>query len=137
MIRRTIPTVTPLQYAYLEVLRRGERSGTEMRSRLWRRGAYTSRAAIYKVIDRLKELRLITARRIRRDSGRSPGSLCCYSLTGAGKYEVEVTLRFYEHTGRGSIERRKRHWRRQPKLCLLKSSNESAERAGAYRSERQ
>lgn len=95
MTPRTLPSVTLLQFAFLDVLWNGFQTGKEMRCRLERRGVYEGNVAFYRVIQRLKEADLVTAWRIDRDEEDYPGKQCCYELTEAGRDEVIVTRAFY------------------------------------------
>jgi len=135
-MRRTVPSTTPRQFAYLEALKEGELTGAQMRAVLTTRSAFTSRDAFYKVIERLIELRLVSVRRIPREVGRvPPGSQCCYRLTATGWGEITVTERFYRGEER---EKKPRHWRRVKHVWRLRPprpKKKSAERAGSWASE--
>ena len=128
-MRRTVPSTTPRQFAHLEALRGGELTGAQMRAQLTTRGAFTSRDAFYKVMERLIEMRLVSVRRIPRDPGRvPPGSQCCYRLTATGWGEIKVTERFYRGEERKNRDGTKRNVRHR---WLRRSSKRSAGRAGS------
>jgi DNA-binding PadR family transcriptional regulator len=78
------PHVTDLQYVFLDELSRGNKTGRHLRIRLQTRGWNRKRLAFQRVIRKLKEARLLIARRIPRDKDEYRGSQSLYELTEAG-----------------------------------------------------
>lgn len=134
MTPRTLPTVTPLQFVFLDVLSDGTLTGKEMRRKLRRRGACRSPIAFYRVIQRLKQAGLVTARRVPKDQGQFRGAQCKYSVTKAGRDAVAVTRAFYSQAAHSVRQR----WRRQRRhLRLPQRTEQPAQPAGASRSKPQ
>ena len=90
-----LPTVTPLQFAFLNELSTGIKTGKYLRERLRQYGLYKSRIAFYRLVRRLKLAGQITARRIPREKGEYRGAQCVYTLTKAGWDELIGTWEFY------------------------------------------
>ena len=134
MTERTRPSVTPLQFAYLDVLSDGTHKGKELRDKLRRRGAYRSHLTFYRVIQRLKRAGLVSARRVPRDRGEYRGAQCEYTVTIAGRAAVAVTRAFYDQAAHSVRQR----WRRQRRhLRLPQRTEQPAQPAGASRSKPQ
>ena len=131
---RNAHIVTPTQFAFSTVLTERALTGKQMRAELARCGVHRSELAFYRVIQRLKQENLVTARRIPRDEGEYRGAQSRYELTQAGNEAVAVMRGLYRKAAR---RLRLRRWRRTRNLWLSRRSKRSAERAGASRSERQ
>ena len=83
-----LPTVTPLQFAYLEALYDGKKTGKEMRAKLSRRGVRKSPIAFYRTIRWLKNATLVTSSKSATETGGYLGPVCVYRLTKAGRDAV-------------------------------------------------
>ena len=92
----SFPPVTDLQYVFLDELSRGNKTGRHLRIRLQARGWNKKRLAFQRVIRRLKEARLLIARRIPRDKDEYRGSQSFYELTETGWNAVIKTRQSYE-----------------------------------------
>lgn len=88
MTYRTLRTVTYHQWAYLNELATGVKTGTVLRTRLGLLGWCGNRNAFYRMIRKLKKAGLITARRIPRDPDQYRGAQSLYELTEPGWDEV-------------------------------------------------
>jgi DNA-binding PadR family transcriptional regulator len=128
MRRRTLPSVTPLQFVFLCALIDGKKPGKRMRARLRQRRAYKSLIAFYGVIRRLKDTNLVTSSKDEADLGGYLVQERIYELTKAGRAAVAKTRRFYGNAARRS---RRRRWQRKHKSRLCAYKNQTAERAGA------
>ncbi len=78
------PSVTDLQYVFLDELSRGSKTGRHLRIRLQARGWNGKRLAFQRLIRRLKDAGLLVARRIPRDKDEYRGSQSLYELTETG-----------------------------------------------------
>jgi len=137
MRRRTLPTVTPLQFVFLDMLTDGFLTGKQLRAKLERSRACRSPIGFYRVVQRLKKAGLITARPITRDRGEYRGAQGLYQLTDGGRDVVAATRRFYGKAARRSRrrrwrrKRRKRDMRHRGQLGCSQCSNQSAERTSS------
>jgi DNA-binding PadR family transcriptional regulator len=130
----TLPTVTQLQFVYLDALSDGFLTGEQLRIKLERRGVCRNPIAFYRVMQRLKKNGLVVGRRITYTESERPGPHGIYELTQAGEAMLSETRAFYQKSARDSrwLRRSRKH-----KTRLVVSTNQSAERSGACRSERQ
>ena len=134
MKTRTLPTVTQLQFLYLDALSDGFLTGEQLRTKLERSGVCRNPIAFYRVMQRLKKTGLVEGWRITYATSKKPGPDGIYELTQAGKDLLAETRAFYRKSARDSRVRRRR---RKQRIRRHKEATQSAERAGAYRSERQ
>ena len=111
MRRRTLPSVTPLQFVFLSVLFNGKKAGKDMRASLRQRRAYKSLFAFYRVIQRLTTANLVTSCKDEALLRGYLGQERIYELTPAGRAAVTKTRKFYGQAARRS--RRRRRLRRQ------------------------
>ncbi|MFC1640166.1 replication-relaxation family protein [Gemmatimonadota bacterium] len=134
MKSRFLPTVTQLQFLYLDALSDGFLTGEQLRTKLERCGVCRNPIAFYRVMQRLKKTGLVKGYGITYAEGESPGPHGIYELTQAGEDLLAKTRAFYRKSARDSRRRRRR---RKQSIRLHNEEKQSAERAGAYRSERQ
>ena len=88
MIADREPIATPLQCLFLAELATGAKTGKELRVRLSAWGWNHGRLSFYRVIRRMKDAGLITAKWIARDPGEYRGAQCVYELTERGWGDV-------------------------------------------------
>lgn len=84
-------TVSPLQYACLETLYDGKKTGKQMRATLSGRGVRKNPIAFYHTIRWLKDAALIASSRSVTQPFGYLGPAFVYELTAAGRYAVLVT----------------------------------------------
>ena len=130
---RTLPTVTQLQFAYLEALEDGFLTGEQLRTKLERLGVCRNPIAFYRVMQRLKKTGLVNGWLIMYAKSEKPGPDGIYELSQAGEDLLAKTRAFYRKSARDA--RRRRRLRKQ-KARPLNPENQTAERADASRSER-
>jgi hypothetical protein len=113
-----LPIVTPLQFAFLTALAGKALTGEQMRTELARCGVHRSRPAFFRVIQRLKQANLVSADRIPRPEGESPGAQCVYELTRDGVGAMGVVRSMCRR-----VERRvwRLRWRRGSQTGLRSS----------------
>ncbi len=99
-----------------------------MRTELARCGVRKSKDAFFRVMQRLKQANLVSATRIPRPEGESPGAQSLYQLTREGRDAAAVMRALYT---KAEKRQRLRRWRGKRKLGLSRRFKQSAERAGA------
>jgi len=92
--------VTPLQFAFLTVLTEKPLTGKQMRAELAENGVHKTADAFFRVMQRLKQENLVSARSIARDEGEYRGAQSVYELTQTGKDALALMLGLYRRAGR-------------------------------------
>ena len=128
MKSRILPTVTQLQFAYLDALSDGFLTGEQLRTKLERSGVCRNPIAFYRVMQRLKKTGLVNGWLITYATSENPGPDGIYELTQAGEDLLAETRAFYRKSARDS--RRRRRLRNQ-RIRLHNHENHTAERADA------
>jgi len=147
MIAHKEPIATPLQCLFLAELATGAKTGKELRVRLSAWGWEHGRLSFYRVIRRMKDAGLITAKRIARDPDEYPGPQCVYELTERGWDDVVLVRESSAEEGTvGPLRKRFAEWTGwtkrpltfDPQAAEQQLSHESkdlAQRAAVSRSE--
>ena len=138
------PTATPLQCLFLAELATGSKTGKELRVRLSAWGWNHGRLSFYRVIRRMKDAGLITAKWIARDPGEYRGAQCVYELTERGWDDVVLVRESSTEEGAvGPLRKRFAEWTGwsltlDPEAAqqqLIHESKDLAQRAAVSRSE--